>query len=80
MAQATAPTPALADPAPRLTLRGVLLYRRADAVSGWLLGFMAVFSPWAFATSQPWSIWTMNLLGYLLGVLLTAKVWLKGTP
>jgi O-antigen ligase len=36
---------------------------------------MLVFSPWAFGTTQPWSIWTMNVAGYLLGVILVAK-WL----
>ena len=35
---------------------------------------MVVFSPWAFGTTQPWSIWTMNGLGYLLGILLGIKL------
>ncbi len=78
VAQTTDPNPALPGPSPRLTLRGVLLYRRADALSGWLLGVMAVFSPWAFGTSQPWSIWSMNVLGYVLGGLLAVKLWMRG--
>src|SRR6266446_481554 len=35
---------------------------------------MALFSPWAFGTTQPWSIWTMNCAGYILGVLLAVKL------
>src|SRR5207253_1417207 len=40
-----------------------------------------IFSPWAFGTTQSWSIWTMNVAGYFLGLLLAAKLgirWLKG--
>jgi hypothetical protein len=39
---------------------------------------MVVFSPWAFGTTQPWSIQTMNIAGYVLGVLLAAKWRLRG--
>jgi hypothetical protein len=35
---------------------------------------MVVFSPWAFGTTQPWSMWTMNAAGYLLGVSLAIKL------
>ncbi len=48
-------------------------YRIADAVSGILLCVMIVFSPWAFGTTQPWAIWTMNAGGYLLGLGLIVK-------
>ena len=34
---------------------------------------MVVFSPWAFGTTQPWSINVMNAAGGLLGLLLIAK-------
>jgi O-antigen ligase len=34
---------------------------------------MVVFSPWAFGTTQPWSISLMNGGGYALGILLGAK-------
>ncbi len=34
---------------------------------------MVVFSPWAFGTTQPWSIWMMNFCGYILGILLVSK-------
>jgi hypothetical protein len=38
-----------------------------------LICFMVVFSPWAFGTTQSWSIWTMNVCGYALGILLATK-------
>ena len=34
---------------------------------------MVLFSPWAFGTTQHWSIWTMNITAYGLGVLLVSK-------
>lgn len=71
------PNPSAAPVPSRLSVRGILWYRGADALSGWLLGFMALFSPWAFGTSQPWSIWTMNALGYALGALLAWKLWMR---
>ncbi len=60
-----------------LTLRQLRFYQQADALSGWLIAFMVVFSPWAFGTTQPWSIWTMNSCGYLLGALLAAKLFIR---
>jgi O-Antigen ligase len=36
---------------------------------------MVVFAPWAFGATERWSIWTMNVGGYVLGLLLAAK-WL----
>jgi len=59
------------------SLRQVLAYRACDRVSGWLICFMVVFSPWAFGTTQPWAIWTMNAAGYVLGALLLFKLWLR---
>jgi O-antigen ligase len=44
-----------------------------DAISEALLYVMIVFSPWAFGTTQPWSIQWMNTGGYVLGMLLVAK-------
>jgi O-antigen ligase len=61
----------------------VQLYRVCDDLSGVLIFSMLVFSPWAFGTTQPWSIWMMNVAGYILGVLLLAKLWVrevKGYP
>ena len=34
---------------------------------------MVIFSPWAFGTTEPWSIWTMNISAYALGILLVTK-------
>ncbi len=38
---------------------------------------MIVFAPWAFGATERWSIWTMNLGGYVLGLLLAAKWWIR---
>src|SRR6266513_4411269 len=59
------------------TLRAVLMFQTCDRFSEWLIYFMVVFSPWAFGTTQPWSIWTMNIRGYLLGVMLIAKLLIR---
>ena len=55
------------------SLREVLIHRQSDSFSEALIYFMVVFSPWAFGTTQWWGIWTMNVCGYLLGLLLTIK-------
>ena|GEM_PF-380080 len=44
-----------------------------DNLSGALIFFLVVFTPWAFGTTQEWSIWTANIACYLLGILLAAK-------
>jgi len=41
--------------------------------SGGLIFFLIVFTPWAFGSTQDWSIWTANIACYLLGALLAAK-------
>ena len=38
---------------------------------------MLIFGPWAFGTTDPWSIWTMNLGGYGLGILLLTKLFVR---
>jgi len=53
------------------------LYRVCDDLSGALIYGMVVFAPWAFGTTQAWSIWTMNICSYLLGALLTVKLLLR---
>ena len=73
----------MTDRPPRFPLRAadVQLYRVCEDLTGCLVYLMVVFSPWAFGTTQPWSIWTMNVAGYALGVLLAVKLvirWLKG--
>ncbi len=68
------------DRPPRYPLRAgdVQLYHVCEDATGWLLQFMVVFSPWAFGTTQPWSLWTMNVAGYTLGVLLAVKLGIRG--
>src|SRR2546426_6470727 len=57
------------------------LYSACERATEWLIYFMVIFSPWAFGTTQPWSIWVMNCCGYALGILLGIKLvlrWLRG--
>ena len=54
-------------------LRTPRAYRICDGMTEALLYFMAVFAPWAFGTTERWSIWTMNLAAYALGALWFAK-------
>jgi O-antigen ligase len=64
-----------------LHARDVQLYRVCEVLSEALIYAMAVFGPWAFGTTQSWSIWVMNGAGYFLGAMLAAKLairWLKG--
>ena len=56
----------------------VQLYRICDDLSGMLILPMLVFSPWAFGTTETWSIWTMTIAGYALGVLLLVKLLIRG--
>jgi hypothetical protein len=60
-----------------LTGADVLLYKLSDDFSEGLIYLMVVFSPWAFGTTQPWSIWTMNAAGLLLGLLLAVKIFIR---
>ncbi len=50
------------------------MYQVCDAVSEKLFYFMVIFGPWAFGTTQAWSIWVMNGAGYLAGFLLSIKL------
>jgi len=34
---------------------------------------MVLFSPWAFGTTEHWSIWTMNIAAYALGLFFVSK-------
>jgi len=49
-------------------------YRVCEDLTEGLIYAMVVFGPWAFGTTQPWSIWLMNGAGYLLGVMLACKL------
>ena len=48
-------------------------YRICDGITEGVLYGMIVFAPWAFGATDRWSIWTMNVGGYVLGLLLAAK-------
>src|ERR1035437_9762214 len=59
----------------------VQFYRLCEDLTEPLIYFMVVVGPWAFGTTQSWSIWLMNGTGYLLGLLLAGKLairWAKG--
>ncbi len=50
-------------------------YVVCDGMTEVLLHFLIIFTPWAFGTTELWSIWTMNIAAYALGGLLLIK-WL----
>ena len=58
----------------RFTAFEVQLYHLLDSASGILLLCMVFFSPWAFGTTQPWSVWSMNIAGYVLGTAFLLKI------
>ena len=58
----------------RLRPQDVQIYRICEDVTGLLICGMVIFSPWAFGTTQTWAIWTMNIAGYLLGLMLACKL------
>jgi O-Antigen ligase len=49
------------------------LYNACDWITEGMLYGMVVFGPWAFGTTQHWSMWVMNGAGYALGALLITK-------
>jgi O-antigen ligase len=53
--------------------RSTPFYWRLDMASEYLIYAILVFTPWAFGTTEDWSIQTVNTLNYLLGLLLVAK-------
>ena len=57
-----------------LQARDVQLYRVCEDLTEVLIYAMVVFGPWAFGTTQPWSVWIMNGAGYLLGIALACKL------
>ena len=52
-----------------------IAYRTCEGIIEVLLYFTVVFNPWAFGTTQSWSVGVMNITGYSLGLLLLFK-WL----
>ena len=68
-------------PRPKLHARTPHTYRICETTTEILTYFLIVFTPWAFGTTQFWSIWTLNIGGYFLGFILAAKWfirWLTG--
>src|ERR1035438_6315173 len=61
-------------PARPLRARDVQIYRACENLTEVLIYAAVVFGPWAFGTTQPWSIWIMNGAAYLLGVMLACKL------
>lgn len=60
---------------PESRTAAAILFEWADRVSGALVVSAVVLEPWLFGTTEGWSIWLLNVLGYLLGLLLGLK-WL----
>jgi hypothetical protein len=57
----------------RSSHRTPALYQLCDLGSEGLIYFILVFGAWAFGATQPWSIWTLNIANYLLGLLWLCK-------
>ncbi len=55
----------------------VQVYRWCDALTEPGLYLAVVFSPWAFGSTEPWSIWVMNAAGGLLGILFVVKLLIR---
>lgn len=68
--------PATAKPL-RLSVRMLQVHQLCDNLSGKIILPMVVFSPWAFGTTEPWTIRVMNGLGYALGALLFIKLGIR---
>jgi hypothetical protein len=56
-----------------LRARDVQFYRACEILTEALIYLIVVFSPWAFGTTQTWSIRIMNAAGYVLGLLVVCK-------
>jgi O-antigen ligase len=54
-----------------------LLYRISDWMTEWLIYLAVLFGPWAFGTTQPWSIQVMNGVGFALGLLWLCKLFIR---
>jgi O-antigen ligase len=58
---------------PSAPSRSHIFYWRLDSISEYLIYAILIFTPWAFGTTEDWSIRTVNTLNYLLGAILVAK-------
>lgn len=56
------------------TLWGIQLYRVSEDLTEVLIYLLVVFTPWAFGTTQAWSIWTLSIAGYALALLFAVKL------
>jgi O-antigen ligase len=56
----------------------IRLYHGSNILTELLICFILVASPWAFGTTQPATVWTMNIAGFLLGALLLVKGFICG--
>lgn len=63
--------------ATRLRPLDIQLYSVCEGISEFIIYFLVIFSPWAFGATQPWSIWTVNIAGFALGLLLAVKLVLR---
>ena len=61
----------------QLRAADVQLYRLCDDAGGGLICLMAIFSPWAFGSTQTWAVWTMTFAAGLLGALLLVKLFIR---
>src|SRR5262249_30861673 len=52
-------------------------YQWCETVTECLITFILVFEPWAFGTTQTWSIWTVNICSYALGLILAGKWFIR---
>src|SRR5450759_1907027 len=52
-------------------------YRISDGLTEGLIYFAILFGPWAFGTTQPWSIQVMNGVGLALGLLWLGKLCIR---
>lgn len=53
--------------------RAPRLHAAADRLTGALLYFLVIFTPWAFGTTQDWALWIAHTAGLGLGALLVFK-------
>jgi hypothetical protein len=56
-----------------------LLHRTSDRLTECLIYFAVLFGPWAFGTTQPWSIQIMNGVGVALGLLWLGKLLIRAS-
>jgi O-antigen ligase len=54
-----------------------LFHRTSDWITECLIYFAILFGPWAFGTTQPWSLHVMNGVGFALGTLWLAKLCIR---